>query len=312
MYPQSSQIGDLLSGNQFRAVVASRDKYGIPHLSPVFVWHWDEDSVWFAKFPASRTAGNLSGFPEMSVSIVDWAKFQGLQVKGLASRQTKTPANPQASSVFERLQKGGATEIFRVEVMEVFDVIPRQGADLSVPLWQRKRGWVASRDTLDFQKPAVKPVPVPEALRNKIAPVAEKMRGQFMPTFIGTVGDEGDPNISPRFILEVGSDYWFYGDGFRNKTFVNASRPSPLCVAMIDWSRDSGYLAHGWTEMRYTGDWLEKIKSHWETMRFKNVAIQAVLFHPEDIEEVALGQPSPLFRERPVTAWALSGARQTL
>lgn len=304
MYPQSALVEELLSGNHYRAVVATRDERGVPRLSPEFIWHWDGNAIWFSKFPRSRTAENAARFPEASVSIIDWAKFRGIQLKGLVTREDKAPENPAAPSVLQRLRGAGATEVYRLEVMEVYDVIPREGADLSLPLWFRKRYWMQSARPASFQAPKLQPLAIPETLRARIAPAVDMLRAKFVPTFVGSVGDDGVPNISPRFVLEVGSDFWFYGDGFRNKTFVNASRPSPLCIVVVDWERERGYLAQGWAEMRYTGDWLEKIRTHWDQLRFKVTAIQAVLFHAENIEEIGIARPSVLFTGRPASLWA--------
>lgn len=302
MYPQAKLIDELLAANKQRAVVASRDAAGVPHLSPEFIWHTDDDAVYFAKLPGSRTGQNLAAFPEASLSVVDWAGFRGLQLKGLATR-VDVPAAVRNADVWRRLQGAGITEVYRLEVMEVFDVIPKSGADLSVALWWRKRYWGKSAKPPVFNTSGVAPAPMPGDLQARVTQLADMLRGRFVPAFVGTTGEDGVPNISPRFILEAGRDYWFYGDGFRNKTYVNVGRPSPLCIALIDWERERGLLAHGWAEFRFTGDWLEKIKRHWEAMKFPAQAIQAVVFHPEEVAEVGLARPVTLMQPRPRTLW---------
>lgn len=293
MVPQRNLIEELLLANRYRAVVATRDETGMPHLSPEFVFDWDDEAVYFAKMPGSRTARNAAEFPEVAVSIVDWASFRGLQLKGIAAR-VPAPATVRAPDQLRRLQGAGITEVYRVEIMEVYDVIPKTGADLRIPLWWRKRAWTRSRPQAAFTPVTTAPARMPADVRDRVAQLADMLRGRFVPAFVGTTGDDGVPNISPRFVLEAGDDYWFYGDGFRNKTYINATRPSPLCVALVDWDRERGLIAHGWAELRFTGDWLEKIKKHWEAMRFPGQAMQAVLFHPDDIAEVGLSRPSVL------------------
>lgn len=303
MYPHYEKVAELLRGNKYRAVVASRDEFGVPHLSPEIIWHWDKEAIWFSKFPRTRTLKNIARFPETAVSIVDWAKFQGLQIKGIATRVAQLPAGIEAPGELKRMQGAGITELVRLEVMEVYDVIPKEGADLSIPLWWKRRHWSTAREMIAFQTPALQPVSIPDSLRNTLSPIVDRLRKKFVPAFIGTLGDESVPNISPRFILEVGANYWFYGDGFRNKTFMNTARPSPLSIAVVDWDAERGYLAHGWTEFKFTGEWLEKIKSHWSEMSFKGKAIQAVLFHPENIEEIGITAPRTLFTGRTHATW---------
>jgi hypothetical protein len=307
MYPQHAQIESILNANRRRAVVAVRDAHGVPHLSPVYVFDWDPDGVWFGKLPGTRFAAELRARPEVSVSVIDWAGFRGLQLKGLATA-APAPAAPQSPADLARLRGAGVREFFRVQVMEVYDAIPKAGADLGIPLWYRSRAWARTLDGGDFTAPPLAPLAMPAALARQADSFFASLRKRFVPSFVGTTGEDGVPNISPRFLLEAGGDYWFYGDGFRNKTFLNTARPSPLCIAAVDWDLERGYLAHGWAELRFTGDWLEKIRKGFAEIDFKVQAVQAVVFHPEDVEEIGVTGGRRVFTGRQRADWALRKA----
>ena len=65
----------------------------------------------------------IEKFPEVSLSLVDmdsvikWTNPTGLQVKGLAKKEV---------------------ERFRLEIYEIYDVIPKAGIDLTIPIYRKK------------------------------------------------------------------------------------------------------------------------------------------------------------------------------
>ncbi len=303
MYPQFETISNLLTANAHRALLATRNASGLPHISPELIGHWDENAIWFAKFPGARTLENLARFPDAAISVVDWKSFRGLQVKGRVTLESTAPENSRAPQIWHRLAARGINQYARLEIMEVFDVIPSEGRNLATPLWKKAPRWASSTTAPSFSSPDISPRPQPEPFRRLFAEMVTRLRASHTPAFIATVDDTGMPNISPRFLLEIGEDYWFYGDGFRNKTFMNAARPSALAVTLVDWEKEQGFMAQGWAEMRYTGEWLAKIRSSWNAMNFKANAVQAVLFHPEIIEEIGLSRPSIVFKGNPIAGW---------
>lgn len=296
------QINTILAANGSRAVLATRDEAGCPYLAPLFFWYVDDTSIWFSLGPSSRTRNHLKQFPEAAVSLVNWDKFEGLQVKGVATMESMDGLELDASTR-ALVASFGNTAAFRLTVQEVYDIIPGKDKDLRKPLWTAPGAWSHASRPPTFRTPDIAPRAMPSILRSELSDMCEVQRNKFVPAYVATTNEQGVPNISPRFILEVGEDYWFYGDGFRNKTFMNASRPSPLAIAVVDWVQDVAFTARGWSEVRFSGEYLAKVRSYWEQMNFKPAAVQAVLFRPESIDRLDLKAPKPVFSGNQRTAW---------
>lgn len=59
--------------------------------------------------------------------------------------------------------------------------------------------------------------------------------------WICTVDSHGTPNVSPRYILDIGPDYIAWGNSFTNKTFYNILNNPQVSVGFADYSTRTGY-----------------------------------------------------------------------
>lgn len=292
----------ILRNNKGRIVVATRNPSGVPNLAPEFAVHWDDDAIVFAKFPGGDTLANIAAVPEVAVSVVDWVQCRGLQLKGVAQLWEPSGDVPLADPVTARRMRAlGARHLVRIEVMEVYDVAPKDGQ--YKPLWQRRRDWVHSAVPPKYVTPKHTPRAMDSVLLAELRALHTALLTSRTPSFLATVGSDGVVNVSPRFLLEIGDSYWLYGDAFKNKTFMNAGRPSAVALAMVDWDREQGVQARGWAEPKFSGEWLLKVRDSWERLGFRQNLIQAVVFHAEEVDRLALGARLPLFQAHPRADW---------
>lgn len=300
-------ISEILLQNRHRVILCSRNAKGLPNVVALFLYYWDADSWMFALFPQSETLKNIDQFPEVSLSVVDWVNLRGFQIKGLASRvQLPRDFRPRSKEAWNQVIAMGATQYVKVEPYELYDVIPKEG--LNKPLWKKGPSWHRSTLPPLFSIPPhfsmqIGSVPLPKTLQASIEQIHRTNLTMKVPCFLGTVDEKGIPNVSPRFLLELNPDHWLYGDGFMNKTFLNITRPSPAAITLIDWNAQKGFQTKGWCETKFSGELIGKVKEHWERLGFRIKAIQAVLYHPEEIYEVELGLRRQVFEGHPQSKW---------
>lgn len=63
--------------------------------------------------------------------------------------------------------------------------------------------------------------------------------------WVATVDGNGMPNVSPRFVVEVGPDYIAWGNSFTNKTFHNMHAHPQAKVGFADYGQRTGYELSG-------------------------------------------------------------------
>jgi predicted pyridoxine 5'-phosphate oxidase superfamily flavin-nucleotide-binding protein len=301
-----SDIERLATRNASRIVVATRDADGVPNVSPEFLFHWGEDRIYFAKFPGSETLDNLRRAPEITVSLVDWVGREGLQLKGRARPVDLGAVAVARPTIRDWLVGLGCNQVIEVEVHEVFDAKP--GDDRRGPLWTSGVAWVSGAKPAPFRRPEVQPLPMDAALLRQMQAVVRYNLDARVPSFLATVDDRGVPNLSPRFVLEADSDFLLYGDAFKNKSFLNLARPSPVSLALINWDKRFGYQVRGWSDPQYRGEWILRVQEHWQRIGFKNGLVQAVLIRPEEVFQVEIGPRRRVFTGNERAAW-LPGAK---
>lgn len=296
-----SEVERLAARNESRIVVATRDADGVPNVSPEFLFHWSEHKLYFAKFGGSETLANIKAFPEVSISLVDWVGKEGLQFKGTARAVDLRGVAVARPQIRDWLVGLGCTQAVEVDVHEVFDASPKN--DQRSPLWKSGATWVTSTKPAPFKRPHIAPVGLDSVLVRQMQAVVRYNLDTRTPSFLATVDDRGVPNLSPRFILEADVDFLLYGDAFKNKSFLNLSRPCPVALAVVNWDKRFGYQVRGWSDPQYRGEWILRVQEHWEKIGFKIGLVQAVLIRPEEVFQVEVGPRRHLFTGNPRSAW---------
>lgn len=228
-----------------RMVTATVDEWGVVNLGAEFIVDVTGDSVYYCKFPNSRTVVNIQTNPKGAFAVIDWNAMKGYQVKGLMSIVTDyVPKSEYAIANYNKMMALGANQVIKMTVAEIFDVIPKENQ--MEALWRNDSVFMDYFNTKikysPFKKPMHEPFKLGVFKQTLNSNIQELLKNRFN-SFVGTVETNGSPNVSPRFLLEAADDYLLWGDKFKNKTFVNFSRPSPITVAMIDWNQQIGYQA---------------------------------------------------------------------
>ncbi|MBC8044290.1 MAG: pyridoxamine 5'-phosphate oxidase family protein [Rhizobacter sp.] len=297
-------VKSLADDVQRRMVVATVDRQGVANLAPEFIVDVTDDAIVFCKFPDSRTLENIRHNPQGCVSIVDWARSNGYQIKGYTEPlATFTPYTPEGQRIKDSFFRMGATQLVKISIDEIHDVVPRQNVEM---LWQgphHARYAAVKQSFTPFEKPSGEPSAF-EKLRPELNVHIKALLKNKFNSFVGTVDRDGSPNISPRFMVEAGTNYILWGDKFKNKTFRNFSRPSPISLCMIDWQNRTGYQLKGWATFRISGEWVAKVTASWKELGFKTDEImQSVLLHPEEIDMIKIGVSTPVWKGRNRNVW---------
>lgn len=296
------EIERLASASDARIVTCTRGADGVPNVAPEFLVHWDEAAVYFAKFPGSETIRNLEAFPEVAISLVDWVAREGIQLKGIGRPVELAPdLAVTRRQTLDWLASLGCRQIVRVEIHEIYDASPKN--DLRKPVWSSGDNWLGGRDLPPFRKPAIEPAQMSPGLTQRLADTVARNLETRTPAYLGTIDGRGVPNLSPRFLLEAENSWLLYGDAFKNKSFLNQSRPCPVAVGLIDWEHKRGFQVRGWTDPQFRGEWILRVREHWANIGFRIDLVQAVLIRPEEVFELRLGPRQHLFTGNARTAW---------
>lgn len=287
-----------------RMVVASIDEFGIVNLSPEFIIDVTYDSVIFCKFPGTRTLQNIKTNPKGSLAIINWNTMKGFQVKGIMRTiSSYTPFTEDSKKKLSEMMKVGATQLVELKAAEIFDVIPKENQ--LEALW-RSDSYQDYFNTkikyLPFKKPSFEPSSLLQ-FKDDLNSHLKALLSNRYNSFVGTVETNGSPNVSPRFVLEANDNFLLWGDKFKNKTFMNFSRPSPISVAMIDWIKMNGYQAKGWGTFHFFGETITKVNDYWKPFGIKD-PFQAVHFRVEELEYVTLGPSTQIMKAHERAEWA--------
>ncbi len=265
-----------------------RDEDGVPLPFPILSPELKEENIIFElprTFPAYE---KIKKFPEVSLSFVDmesiwkWDNPTGLQVKGIAK------------------EEGGK---FKLEIFEIYDVLPRAGVDLNIPIYRKKLMWMETRfmKKFNFERNFK---PVPQNVVQEVNSVREKVHSKGFPAVVLTINpSNGVPNVSPRWIVELSEKSWVYGDSTRHKTQINAESPSPVSIAIYDFSTETGVLGIGWVSTSESPELKKKIEEFWKTRGFNAQAIRVNEFHPEEIYRLSRIGMTKIYELRKRNEW---------
>lgn len=294
-----------------RMVVATVDENGVANLSPEFIVDVTETSILFCKFPGTRTLQNIRKNPKGAVAVINWTIMKGFQVKGLMRQVASyTPSTEAGKAMLLKMQQVGAPQLVELVAAEIFDVFPKENQTES--LWKSAGFSEYASFKIrypDFVKPDYEPaslIPFKSDLNRHIQTLLENKFNSF----VGTVETNGSPNVSPRFLLEAADNFLLWGDKFKNKTFLNFSRPSPITVNLIDWNKMDGYQAKGWATFHFFGETLIKVNDYWKKFGITN-PFQAVHFRVEELEYITLGPTKPLMAAHDRQTWVGSSGLQS-
>ncbi|MCX7734459.1 MAG: pyridoxamine 5'-phosphate oxidase family protein [bacterium] len=287
---QIETIKSVLSVNIKFFIGAVRDSDGVPFpflLSDASV---DGESITYSvprNFPAYDL---IQKSPETSLSLNDiesvwrWQDPKGFQVKGISKL---------------------AGQKFSLEIFEIYDVIPKAGLDLNIPIYRKKLMWIEkpfsarysfSKDTKD----------VPASVYNEVKNFREKVHSSGFPSFVLTIDPlNGVPNVSPRWITEMDSKSWVFGDGTRHKTQINAERPCPVSIVFLDPRTNEGYVGVGYVEQSTDPNLKTKTEDYWKSKGFDVKAIKVNVFHPEEIYRFSRFRWEKIYEGRSRSSWLI-------
>lgn len=77
--------------------------------------------------------------------------------------------------------------------------------------------------------------------------------------WVCTVDSKGMPNVSPRFVLEIGPDWIAWSNSFTNKTFYNMGQNPAVTVGFADYDRRTGYELSGQVELISSGELFDRV-----------------------------------------------------
>ncbi len=267
-----------------------KDQDGVPIPFHLTYCELQEDSIVFDTTKQNPAYELIEKFPEVSLSLVDmesiikWTNPTGFQVKGLAKKEGTR---------------------FKLEIFEIYDVIPRAGIDLNIPIYRKKLLWAQTKFSKNFRFAEYK-FSVPSNILNEIISLRDKAHSQGIYSVVCTIDPStGIPNLSPRWIIEITGDSWVFGDGTRHKTQINAERPSPVSILLYEIPSGQGILGIGWVSKSDSLELRKKIEEFWKTKNFNVPAIKVNLFHPEEIYRISRLSFSKLFETRPRSQWLI-------
>lgn len=287
----------------WKMVVATVDEFGVVNLAAEFIVDISEKSIIFCKFPESRTLDNIRTNPKGAAAIINWNTMKGFQFKGLMTQlRSYTPQKARAIKTYTEMLELGATQIVELSIAEVFDVVPKENQLDALFKGESFYSYFNKKIKYNqFKRPDYTTNSISQ-LKDRINNHLKSLLQNGFNSFVGTVENYGTPNISPRFVLEATDEFIFWGDKFKNKTFMNFSRPSPITVAMIDWNALKGYQAKGWGTFHFFGDTIVKVNEYWKKYGMKD-PFQAVHFRVEELEEMTLGPSKKIWSENERRVW---------
>lgn len=69
------------------------------------------------------------------------------------------------------------------------------------------------------------------------------------------------PNVSPRYILEIGPDYLLWANSFTNKTHFNLNRQPKVTIGFAEYLSRTGYEVSGTVELLESGPVFDRISA---------------------------------------------------
>jgi len=265
-----------------------KDENGIPIPFTLTSVNVSGDKIIF-QTPTSLPASSLiRKMPEVSISLIDiesiwkWQDPKGFQVKGLAK------------------QTDGE---FTLEIFEIYDVLPKPGIDLNVPIYRKKLIWIETKFYTKFEFDRnIKEVSL--NIFNEVKGFMENLQSKGFPSFILTIDPlNGITNISPRWIVKMDTKFWVFGDGTRHKTQLNAEKPCPVSVVFLDTVILNGYATVGWLETSSDTKLKSEVEGFWKMKGIDVPAIRVNLFHPEEIYKFSRVGWTKLWEGRQRSQW---------
>ncbi|MCS6989179.1 MAG: pyridoxamine 5'-phosphate oxidase family protein [Chloroherpetonaceae bacterium] len=295
------------------AVGASVDEWGVPLLNRVVILEIlpDREEILFYDDDNAGMVENLQYNPKVSLSITNVKTFEGRQVKGIAEVEgSASPMTETGRRLLERAIAQGVKRFIRLKIAEIFGVI-QTDKSLRNPDWRGKI--FPSYESLNIQYPVFSPQNLQPAkiqsFKETFDPFFQAQFEKRFPGFVGTVELRGAPNISPRFIIGAEENFVLWGDRFKNKTFFNFSRPSPIAMYLPDWSTNDGIEFKGWAKFHFFGKTVVQVNEAWHKIGFKD-PMQAIHFFPEEIYRVNQRQRKAILKGRGRSAWLPAPAVQ--
>ncbi len=288
------------------AIGASVDMWGVPQLTRVILLDIIEESETILLYDAndSTTIENLQYNPKMSLSITNVKTFNGRQVKGLAEVATSVaPITPIGIKLYGDAIQRGVRHFIKLRVAEIFDVIQK---DKSLRQSEWKGKVFAEFDKINvgyaaFAPSELQPIRV-NSFKETFNPLLQSLLEKRFPGFIGTVEFRGAPNISPRFIISAEDNFLLWGDRFKNKTFFNFSRPSPVSALALDWDSGNSVEFIGWGKFFFFGKTVALVNDVWRKIGFKD-PMQAIHFFPEEIYRTDQNKRRSILKGRSRAEW---------
>lgn len=298
-------VKQLLNAVGRFAVVASADEWGLVHLSHVTIVDVAGTTIYFTDSGDSELAKNISFNPKVSFSIVDIKTFSGVQVKGAVREVTDVKVlTDVGKTLYYESVKSNNQPLFRLDIAEIYDVLQKNPEQsLRTPQWTNpaNTGYQGVRVSYKpFSAP--KPQAMPSLLKSSLETFASAMLEKLYPSFVGTAETGGTPNISPRFLLQVQNEFLLWGDKFKNKTFLNFSRPSPISSLMMNWETLTGYELKGWAQFHFFGKTIQTVHEYWSKLGFSD-PLQAVHFYPEEVYRIENGKRTRVWTSHERTEW---------
>jgi len=267
-----------------------KDSDGVPFPFHITYCELQGDSIVFDVSPQLVANELIEKFPEVSLSLVDmdsiikWQNPTGFQVKGLAKKEGRN---------------------LKLEIYEIYDVIPRAGIDLNIPIYRKKIIWAQTKFSKNFRFGNYNPS-IPSHILDEVISVRDKAHSQGIYSLVCTLDPStGIPNITPRWIVDITKDGWAFGDSTRHKTQINVERPSPVSILIYEIPSGKGVLGVGWVSSSNSPELKKKIEDFWKSRNFNVSAIKVNLFHPEEIYRVSRISYTKIFETRPRSQWLL-------
>jgi predicted pyridoxine 5'-phosphate oxidase superfamily flavin-nucleotide-binding protein len=263
----------LAESNNHVAVGATVDRHGVPQITRIVILDIDEEREEILFYDANNSASvdNLQYNPKVSLSITNVKIFDGRQVKGLgdvvlAVAPTTSFGRRRYADAIEQ----GVKYFVRLRIAEMFDVVPKEK---SVRNSEQHGSAFSEYDKINIAYPTFSPSMLqPQTLdgfKEMFNPFLQAQFEKRSPGFVGTVEFRGAPNISPRWIVGAEENFILWGDLFKNKTFFNFSRPSPIAVYSMDWETGEGMECQGWAKFFFFGKSVARVNEAWISINQK-------------------------------------------
>lgn len=288
-----------------RALFSSADEWGLVHLSQATILDVIDSAIYFTDDAGSDLERNAPLNPKMSLSLIDIKRFDGLQVKGVVREvESYKPVSNIGERLYQEHIASRKAPLFRLDLAEVYDLMQKQ-TSLRVPEWNNPvpTGYQSTRIAY---RPFVPPkeVEMPQPLRQALSELQRKLYDKRQPVFVGTTEQGGSPNLSPRFLLDASQNFLLWGDKFKNKTFLNFSRPSPISVYAVDLDTRTGYELKGWASFHFFGKTMMLVNEKWRQLGFSE-PLQAVHFRVEEAYQVQSGKRTLVWQAHERREWLM-------